>query len=104
MGNEIEIVSKPDLWIPDPDAISASEALRQEKEWLRKKNGYNGVRPTELGIESYRWTSQLHPKFFEGRTPPPVPLDSLENIEWYEEQLRRCVYGFEYKGQRITGD
>lgn len=104
MENEIEQVTKPDIWIPDMDSISASEALRQEKEWLRKKNGYNGIRPSELGIEAYRWTSQLHPKFLEGRTPPPVPLDSLENIEWYEEQLRRCVYGFEYKGQRITGD
>jgi DNA-binding XRE family transcriptional regulator len=71
---------------------------------LRKKTGYDGKRPTDLGIEAYRYVSKLHPKFLEGRTPPAVPLDSVENIEWYEEQLRRCVYGFEYKGQRITGD
>ena len=104
MDNVDDIIIKPGMWTPDPALISASEQLRQEREWLRKKNGYDGLKPTELGIEAYRYVSKLHPKFFEGRTPPPVPLDSLENIEWYEEQLKRCVYGFEYKGQRITGD
>lgn len=104
MENVDDIIIKPGMWFPDPNLISESELLRQEKEWLRKKSGYNGVKPTELGIDAYRYSSKLHPKFFEGRNPPAVPLDSLENIEWYEEQLRRCVYGFEYRGQRITGD
>lgn len=46
----------------------------------------------------------LHPKFFEGQTPPPVPIESYENIEWYNEQIGRVWDGFEYKGTRITGD
>ena len=93
-----------DIWTPDKALCTAGEQLRQEKEWLRKKRGLEGTRPSELGIENYRWGFPLHKKFFEGSTPPPVPLDSLENIEWYEEQLYRCVYGYEYKGTRITGD
>lgn len=97
-------IIKPELWVPDINLITESEHVRQETEWLRKKSGYNGKKPTELGIDAYRFSSQLHPKFFEGRIPPAVPLDSIENIEWYEEQLKRCVYGFEYRGQRITGD
>lgn len=104
MENVDNIIVKPGMWTPDPILISESEQRRQEQEWLRKKSGYDGVRPTNLGIEAYRYSAKLHPKFFEGRTPPAVPLDSLENIEWYEEQLKRCVYGFEYRGQRITGD
>lgn len=90
------------LWLPDKDKCSAAEALREEKEWRRKKGGI--MRPSELGIDNYIYSHPLHAKFFEGRTPPPVPLDSMENLEWYEEQLKRCVYGFEYRGQRITGD
>ena len=104
MENVDDIIIKPGMWFPDPNLIAESELLRQEKEWLRKKSGYSGTKPTNLGIDAYRYSSKLHPKFFEGRNPPAVPLDSLENIEWYEEQLRRCVYGFEYRGQRITGD
>jgi hypothetical protein len=104
MENVDSIIVKPGWWMPDPVLIAESEQRRQEQEWLRKKTGYNGLKPTELGIEAYRYSSKLHPKFFEARTPPPVPLDSLENIEWYEEMLKRCVYGFEYKGQRISGD
>jgi hypothetical protein len=104
MENVDGIVIKPGMWLPDPELITQSEQVRQEMEWLRKKSGYDGLRPTQLGIDAYRYVSKLHPKFFEGRTPPVVPLDSVENIEWYEEQLKRCVYGFEYKGQRITGD
>ena len=110
MENENEIVKpdqgiiNPELWVPDLKLITDSEQVRQEMEWLRKKNGYSGSKPTELGIDAYRYSSKLHPKFFEGRNPPAVPLDSLENIEWYEDQLKRCIYGFEYRGQRITGD
>jgi len=104
MENVDNIIIKPGQWFPDPTLVSESEQRRQEQEWLRKKSGYDGLRPTQLGIDAYRYSSKLHPKFFEGRTPPAVPLDSLENVEWYEEQLRRCVYGFEYRGQRITGD
>lgn len=93
-----------DLWLPDKDLCAQSQAYRSENEWLRKHNGINGIKPTELGMESYRWGHQLPSKFYEGRTPPPVPLDSLENLEWYADQLERCVYGFEYGGYRITGD
>ena len=104
MENVDDIIIKPGMWFPDTSLITESEQVRQEKEWLRKRSGYDGVKPTDLGIEAYRYSQKLHPKFFEGRNPPAVPLDSLENIEWYEDQLRRCVYGFEYKGQRLTGD
>lgn len=91
-----------ELWLPDKDTCSAAEALRQEKEWLRKKGGQ--TKPSELGIENYRYGLPLHKNFYSGRFRPPVPLDSLENLEWYEEQLKRCVFGYEYKGQRVTGD
>ena len=104
MENVDDIIIKPGLWFPDQKLITESEQIRQETEWLRKKTGYDGRRPTDLGIEAYRSVAKLHPKFYEGRTPPPVPLDSMENIEWYEDQLKKCVYGFEYRGQRITGD
>ncbi len=93
-----------EMWTPDKEQCELAEAYRQENEWRRKKNGLSGLRPSQMGIESYRWGSQLHPKFYEGRSPLPVPLDSLENIEWYADQLERCVYGYEYNGQRITGD
>lgn len=92
-----------ELWLPDPDKCSAQEELRQMEEWKRK-NGPGKKRPSELGIDAYRYGKPLHPKFYEGRTPPPVPLDSAENLEWYAEQLHRAIYGFEYKGQRISGD
>lgn len=93
-----------EIWTPDRELCAQADAWRQEKEWLRKKTGYSGLKPSQLGIEAYRYGSKLPEKFFEGRTPPPVPLDSLENIEWYEEQLKRAVYGFEWKGHRVTGD
>lgn len=92
------------IWKPDPVLCQQAEEYRQEKEWLRKKTGTTGMKPSELGIESYIYGNALHPKFYEGRTPPPVPIDSYENIEWYEDQLKRCVFGFEWKGQRISGD
>ncbi len=102
MKENIDNISK--IWIPDPELCARADELRQEKEWMRKKTGYSGTRPSQLGIEAYTWGSKLPEKFFEGRTPPSVPLDSLENIEWYEDQLKRCVYGFEWRGYRITGD
>lgn len=95
-----------ELWTPDKQLCQDAEEYRQQKEWLRKREGKKVeiLKPSELGIDNYRYGKPLHSKFYEGRTPPPVPLDSMENIEWYEEQLKRCVYGFEYRGQRITGD
>lgn len=92
------------IWKPDPIMCAQSDELRKEKEWLRAKNGYGGSRPSDLGIEAYRWGTLLPTKFYEGRFPPPVPLDSIENIEWYEEQLKRCVFGYEWRGYRVTGD
>jgi len=102
MKENVDGVTK--IWSPDRELCAQADALRQEKEWLRKKSGYSGKKPSELGIDAYTYGSILPEKFYEGRKPPPVPLDSLENIEWYEEQLKRCVYGFEYRGFRITGD
>jgi len=90
------------LWLPDTDLCTAQDELRRIEEWKRSSGG--NKKPSQLGLESYRFGSQLHPKFLEGRTPPPVPLDSAENLEWYVEQLRRCIYGFEYKGMRVSGD
>jgi len=87
-----------------PEVLQAAEEERAKREWLRKKTGMGGMRPSELGIEEYRFGTNLPKQFFEGRNPPPVALDSLENIEWYEEQLKRCVLGYEYKNQRVTGD
>lgn len=48
--------------------------------------------------------SFLNPKFLEGQTPPPVDINSMENIDWYNEQIDRCFEGFSYRGTRITGD
>lgn len=91
-----------ELWLPDPEKCSAQEELRRIKEWRRRGGGTD--RPSALGIDSYVYGPPLHPKFLEGRNPPPVALDSAENLEWYAEQLKRCIYGFEYQGMRITGD
>lgn len=102
MKENIDNVTK--IWTPDPQLCAQADDLRKEQEWLRAKTGYGGKHPSQLGIEAYRWGSQLPAKFFEGRTPPPVPLDSLENLEWYEEQLKRCVFGYEWRGYRVTGD
>ncbi len=92
------------LWVPDKKLCEEGSAYLDKKEWLRKKTGFKGLRPSQLGIERYRWGNKLPSKFLEGSTPPQIPIDSAENIEWYEEQLHRCIYGFEYKGTRITGD
>ena len=46
----------------------------------------------------------LHQNFFEGRTPPPVELASLESIEWHNEMIRRSFEGYSHGGHRITGD
>jgi hypothetical protein len=91
-----------DLWLPDPALCSAQEEFRRVSEWRRSAGGT--MRPSQLGIEKYRYGPVLHQKFYEGRNPPPVPLDSAENLEWYAEQLHRCIHGFEYKGTRISGD
>ena len=96
----VDNISK--LWLPDPELCTAQDELRRIEEWKRKAGGTK--KPSDLGINSYRYGNTLHPKFFEGRTPPPVALDSAENLEWYAEQLHRCIYGFEYKGMRISGD
>ncbi len=93
-----------DIWLPDKELCKAGDELRAKNEWMRKDTGVYGARPSQIGIESYRWGEPLHPNFYSGRTPPPVALESAENLEWYEEQLKRCVYGYEYEGQRITGD
>lgn len=42
--------------------------------------------------------------FFEGQTPPPIDLYSLESIDWHNEMIRRSWEGFSHKGHRITGD
>lgn len=46
----------------------------------------------------------LSDKFLEGQTPPPIDIFSMENIDWYNEQIDRCFNGYERKGTRITGD
>jgi hypothetical protein len=92
-----------DLWLPDKELCAEQQEFRAKNEWRRDK--YSGIiKPSELGIEKYRYGDILHPNFYSGRTPPQVPMDSVENLEWYEEQLKRCVYGYEYGNQRITGD
>ncbi len=102
MKENVDGITK--IWTPSVEECQQSHDYRAANEWMRKKKGISGIRPTYLGIESYRWGKQLPAKFYEGRNPPPVAQDSLENIEWYTEQLERCVYGFEYQGHRVTGD
>lgn len=46
----------------------------------------------------------LHSSFLEARTPPNLPLESFDNVQWYQEQIRRSFEGYEYKGTRLTGD
>jgi len=91
------------LWLPDPELCTAQEELRRIEEWKRK-NGKGTKRPSELGITNYVYGNPLPSQFYEGRRPPPVPMDSAENLEWYQEQLRRSWYGYECCGIRITGD
>jgi len=67
------------LWLPDKEMCTAQEELRRIEEWKRRNGGTK--RPSELGIDSYIYGNPLHAKFYEGRTPPPVPLDSAENLE-----------------------
>jgi len=100
MKNNIDGIKE--LWLPDKEKCTAQSELRRIEEWRRVNGGTK--RPSQLGIESYHYGNQLPAKFLEGRNPPPVALDSVENLEWYGEQLRRCVHGFEYQGIRITGD
>lgn len=90
------------LWLPDKDKCTAQEELRRIEEWKRSSGGTK--KPSALGINNYIYGNGLPPKFLEGRNPPPVALDSAENLEWYAEQLHRCIYGYEYKGVRISGD
>ena len=45
--------------------------------------------------------------FLSGRTPPKFDEDNLNHpilVDWYKEQITRCILGYEYKGYRITGD
>lgn len=46
----------------------------------------------------------IHKSFFEGRNPLNVPMDSIDNIDWYNEQIERCFEGYSKNGYRITGD
>lgn len=95
---------KSKLWFPNKELCTTQEELRQETEWLRKSRGLDsGTPPSQLGLDSYTYGNPLHKSFYEGRTPPPVRLDSNENIEWYTEQIKRCVYGHSHGNQRITG-
>jgi hypothetical protein len=49
-------------------------------------------------------TKFLSDHFLEGQKPPPIDINSMENIDWYNEQINRCFDGYSYKGTRITGD
>lgn len=98
------IDEKTGLWCPDKELCTTQEELRQQTEWLRQHRGINkGTPPSKMGLKSYQYGNVLHKSFYEGRNPPPVRLDSTENIEWYTEQIKRCIYGHEYGNQRITG-
>ena len=100
--NKENVDGASELWLPDKGLCEAQEEFRRINEWKRSAGGT--MKPSEIGIERYKYGPMLHEKFYEGRKPPQVPLDSAENLEWYAEQLHRCIYGFEYKGTRITGD
>lgn len=46
----------------------------------------------------------LHPKFYEGRTPPLVHQESIVMEDWMEEQKHYCFEGREVNGTRLTGN
>jgi hypothetical protein len=46
----------------------------------------------------------LSDHFLEGQNPLPIDINSMENIDWYNEQINRCFDGYSHKGTRITGD
>jgi hypothetical protein len=46
----------------------------------------------------------LSDKFLEGQNPLPIDINSMENIDWYNEQIDRCFDGYSHNGTRITGD
>jgi len=46
----------------------------------------------------------LSDKFLEGQNPLPIDINSMENIDWYNEQINRCFEGYSHKGTRISGD
>lgn len=45
----------------------------------------------------------LHPEFFAGRNPPDMHPDSIQYIDWWNEQIHRCLFGLNYKGRKVTG-
>lgn len=51
--------------------------------------------------------NEEHNTFLSGRNPPKFDEDNLDHpilIEWYEEQIKRCIFGYEHKNYRITGE
>jgi len=50
------------LWLPDKELCTAQEELRRIEEWKRKNGGTK--RPSQLGINKYRYGNLLHSKFF----------------------------------------
>jgi hypothetical protein len=45
----------------------------------------------------------LDPEFLSGRTPPKMDPESLQYINWWDEQINRCLFGFKKNGRKVTG-
>lgn len=46
----------------------------------------------------------IHNDFFEGQTRPNLALESIDNIDWYNEQLQYAFEGRSKNGYRMTAD
>ncbi len=45
----------------------------------------------------------LHPEFLSGRRPVDYHPDSMQYIHWWNEQIERSLFGFSYKGRKVSG-
>lgn len=55
-------------------------------------------------MTEYAQTDCLLPKsFFEGRNIPDIPEGSHDYDAWWDEQIKRCLYGYSDGGYSVTG-
>lgn len=47
---------------------------------------------------------KLYPQLLEGQRVPRFVPNSRSEIDWWDEQVRRCIEGFSYQDTTLTGD
>lgn len=46
----------------------------------------------------------LHKEFFNGRNIPDYHPESIQYVEWWKEEKKRCIEGLEINGERVSGE